>query len=198
MNAWVSVGGILNPLWSIGIEEQFYLAWAPAVRRFRDRLGWLFGGVLVLSFALFLAQWLGLFGQGFGQRFVDQLEFHFMAGGALLAWAIHRDRTRVFASPAVASRWVQLVFVGILLEFTLVGLIPWGALGEELLQLALYPWLIANVAANPRNVLRVGNRWTEKLGVVSYGIYMLHMPVVHATSFLFMKTQWWRGIPWAT
>ena len=62
-------------------------------------------------------------------------------------------------------------------------------------QLLLYPWLIVNVAANPRNVLRVGNRWTEKLGVVSYGIYMLHMPVVHATSFLFMKTQWWRGNP---
>ena len=31
--------------------------------------------------------------------------------------------------------------------------------------------------------------------MVSYGIYMLHMPVVHATSFLFMKTQWWRGNP---
>jgi peptidoglycan/LPS O-acetylase OafA/YrhL len=193
MNALVSVGGILNPLWSIGIEEQFYLAWAPAVRRYRQRLGTLFGCVLVGSFLLFLAQDLGAFGNRFGKKFVDQLEFHFMAAGALCALALHRDRARFLSLPPFSSPWIQALLALSLAEYVLIGRIPLGSVGDELFQLALYPWLIVNVAANPRNILRVGNRWTEKLGVVSYGIYMLHMPVVHATSYLFIKTSWWRG-----
>src|SRR5215203_4032689 len=31
MNSLYTVGGILNPSWSIGVEEQFYLFWAPAM-----------------------------------------------------------------------------------------------------------------------------------------------------------------------
>lgn len=195
MNALYSVGGILNPLWSIGIEEQFYLAWAPAVRRCRRQLPWLFGAVLVASFALFLCQWAGLFGPGFGPKFVDQLEFHFMAAGALLAWAFHRDPERVLAWPVFSSRTVQLAFAALLAEYYLVGRIPWGTIGEEVLQLVLYPWLLLNVAGNPRNLLPIRHRLTEKFGTVSYGIYMLHMPVIYATSFLFLKTSWWRDNP---
>jgi peptidoglycan/LPS O-acetylase OafA/YrhL len=195
MNALHSVGGILNPLWSIGIEEQFYLAWAPAVGRFRRHLPWMFGAVLIVSFALFLAQWTGIFGTGFGLRFVDQLEFHFMAAGALLAWAFHRDPKRVLAWPAFANRGAQILLAALLAEYYLLGRIPWGPVGEEVLQLVLYPWLLLNVAGNPRNVLPVRQRVTEKLGNVSYGIYMLHMPVIYATSFLFLKTSWWRDNP---
>ena len=48
MNSLYTVGGILNPLWSIGIEEQFYLAWAPLAKRARQRLPIVIGAVLVL------------------------------------------------------------------------------------------------------------------------------------------------------
>jgi peptidoglycan/LPS O-acetylase OafA/YrhL len=195
MNALHSVGGILNPLWSIGIEEQFYLFWAPAVRRCRAQLPGLFAVVFALSFALYLAQAFGAFGDGVAKKFVDQLEFHFMAAGAAFAYALHRFPGRLLASAAFRSPLVQVVLATLLLEFVVLGFIPWGDVGSELFQLALYPWLIVTVGANPRNVLRLAMPWTEKLGVVSYGIYMLHMPIVYATSFLFLKTTWWRDNP---
>jgi peptidoglycan/LPS O-acetylase OafA/YrhL len=195
MNAMHSVGGILNPLWSIGIEEQFYLGWAPAVRRFQRHLLPLFATVFAVSFALFLAQWAGFFGGDVAKRFVDQLEFHFMAAGALFALALHRSPERLLASAVFSSRVVQALLAAILVEFTVLGLLPWGEVGSEILQLLLYPWLIVTVSANPANALRIARPWTEKLGTVSYGIYMLHMPVVYATSFLFLKTQWWSDNP---
>ena len=67
------------------------------------------------------------------------------------------------------------------------------ALGEELLQLVLYCWLIVNVAANPASVVPVGARAFDYLGTISYGIYMLHMLAVYAASELFKRTSWWHG-----
>ena len=64
MNSLYTVGGILNPLWSIGIEEQYYLAWAPAVKRWHARLPWLLGGILAVSLVLFGLCASGFFGPG--------------------------------------------------------------------------------------------------------------------------------------
>ncbi|MBU3715366.1 MAG: acyltransferase, partial [Ferruginibacter sp.] len=33
--------GLLNPLWSIGVEEQFYIFWAPLVKFFRKHPYWI-------------------------------------------------------------------------------------------------------------------------------------------------------------
>jgi peptidoglycan/LPS O-acetylase OafA/YrhL len=199
MNSLYSVGGILNPLWSIGIEEQFYLTWAPLVRRFRRHLPRLFTAVLVVSFALFLAAAAGLFGHGIWKKFVDQLEFHYMAAGGLAAWAWRRHPDRLLGALPFRSRAVQAVLLLLLVEYYFVGRIPWHETGEELLQLVLYPWLLLNVAVNPRSLIHIGSgrfsAWPERLGGISYGIYMLHMPVVYAVSQLFRATHWWQGRP---
>ena len=54
-----------------------------------------------------------------------------------------------------------------------------------------------NVAANPRSIVPVGHRATEYLGTISYGIYMLHMIAVYATTALFQRTSWWHDRPLA-
>ena len=90
MNSLYTVGGILNPLWSIGVEEQFYLTWAPAVKRFHRVLPWICWGVLAASLTLAVLSGLDVFGQHAMKKFTSQLEIHFMAVGALSAWALHR------------------------------------------------------------------------------------------------------------
>jgi peptidoglycan/LPS O-acetylase OafA/YrhL len=192
INSLYSVGGILNPLWSIGIEEQFYLSWAPAVRRLRNHLPALFLAVFSVSFAISLASLGGLFGAGVWKRFTEQLQFHYMASGALAAYAWRKHPQRLLTLPPFARRSVQWVLTLLLVEYYSLGLIPWGPVGEEILQLVLYPWLLLNVSVNPRSVIRFHSPTLEKLGTVSYGIYMLHMPVIYATSMLFRKTSWWR------
>src|SRR5271169_6829716 len=79
MNSLYTVGGILNPSWSIGVEEQFYLVWAPAVKRARGRLPALCWIVLAVSFAIFCLVHYGAFGTHEWKKFGWQLKFHFMA-----------------------------------------------------------------------------------------------------------------------
>jgi peptidoglycan/LPS O-acetylase OafA/YrhL len=192
MNSLYTVGGILNPLWSIGVEEQFYLAWAPAVKRGIRVLPRLCAAVLAMSLTVHFLNRFGIFGTGRPMLFWGQLKFHFMAAGALCAWALHRHRDRLLALPVFTHRGVQIVLFLLLLEYYSLGRIPWN-LGEELVQLVFYPWLILTVAANPRNVIRLQNRVFEYLGTISYGIYMLHMIAVYVTSALFVATSWWHG-----
>lgn len=195
MNGLYRMGGILNPLWSIGVEEQFYLAWAPVTRRFHGALPRAAAGLLAVSFGVFCLNHERAFGGGGIQGIVGQLRFHYMAAGALCAWALHRHRERFLALPVFASRAVQWVLLALLAEYYLTGLLPWGWFLEEAVQVLLYSWLIVTVAANPRNVARIENRAFESLGTISYGLYMWHMVAVYGTSALFRATRWWHGHP---
>lgn len=196
MNSLYTVGGILNPSWSIGVEEQFYLFWAPAMKRTRERVPALCWTVFAVFLAVSLLTYFNVFGAGVWKQFAGQLKFHFMAAGGLCAWWLHRRRDRFLALPVFASRALQIVLFALLADYYLFNLVRWGGLAEEAVQLALYPWLIVNVAANPRNVLRVDNRAFDYLGTISYGIYMLHMIAVYGTTALFKATGWWRGPLW--
>lgn len=192
MNSLHAVGGILNPLWSIGVEEQFYLSWAPAVRRLRRHVPRLCGAVFAVSFVLFLLNRWEVFGAHEWKRLAGQLKFHFMAAGGLCAWWLHRRREAFLALPPFRSRVLQVLLFALLLDWYLTGLLPWSWWAAEVLQIVLYSWLIVTVAANPRNVIPAENRAFDALGNVSYGIYMLHMIAVYATSALFQRTDWWR------
>ncbi|HEX4956233.1 MAG TPA: acyltransferase [Thermoanaerobaculia bacterium] len=192
MNALYSVGGILNPTWSIGVEEQFYLAWAPLVRRFRERLPALCGWVLVGSFAVFLIATANPWGWAAMQKFWTQLKFHFMAAGALAAWALFHHRERLLALPVFRKRWLQVGLGIFLLQYLVANLVRMHWAVDEVVQLLLFPWLLLEVGANPARALRVANPVTEWLGEISYGLYMLHMVAVYAVARLYQATGWWQ------
>lgn len=196
MNTLYTVGGILNPSWSIGVEEQFYLFWAPAMKRVRERVPALCWTVLAVSTAVYCLSVFGVFGDYEGKKFAGQLKFHFMAAGGLCAWWLHRRRDSFLALPLFSSKAVQLLLLALLADYYLFNLVRWNGLAEEAVQMLLYPWVIVNVAANPRNVIRVENRVFDYLGTISYGMYMLHMPAIYTTSALFKATGWWRGSLW--
>jgi peptidoglycan/LPS O-acetylase OafA/YrhL len=122
-----------------------------------------------------------------------------MAAGALAAWWLHRRRGALLRLPLFTSRALQILLLLLLLDFYLAYLIHWGWLGDEIVQLVLYPWLIVTVAANPRNAVKVENRAFEYLGKISYGFYMLHMIAVYMTSAAFRAVRapgWWQGHIW--
>jgi hypothetical protein len=68
------------------VEEQFYLFWAPAMKRVRERVPALCWTVLAVSATLYCLSVFGVFGDYEGKKFVGQLKFHFMAAGGLCAW----------------------------------------------------------------------------------------------------------------
>jgi peptidoglycan/LPS O-acetylase OafA/YrhL len=188
MNSLFTVGGILNPTWSIGVEEQFYLAWAPLLRRWPGRVPWLAGAALLIFLAVSWSNDAAVFGQGWVENFVGQLEFHFMAAGALAAWGLRCHRVAVLEWPCFSSRRVQGLLWGLLAALLLLGDGPLPHPLIEVLLLLLFPWLIVETAVNPRRAIDVAWPWTERLGEVSYGIYMLHMIAVYSVTAVFLQS----------
>jgi peptidoglycan/LPS O-acetylase OafA/YrhL len=194
MSSLYNVGGILNPTWSIGVEEQYYLLWAPLVRRAR-RVRSLCLWVLFGSFSA--AAVVQLFRPELEPytKFFLTMKFHFMAAGGLAARSLFDGRDSLLARPAFRVRWVQVACWVLLLEFYVTGLVVRNWLAIELFQLLLYPWLILEVAANRRRLFSLDARWLDALGEASYGIYMFHMFVVYATSWAFLRMSWWQDSP---
>jgi peptidoglycan/LPS O-acetylase OafA/YrhL len=189
MNSLYHVGGILHVTWSIAVEEQFYLFWAPLVKKCQRRLPTLILAVTSLSLAVNMLNTLNTFHLSKGmQSFVGTLQFHYMGFGAGFAWLLHKHRNRFLALPIFRSpalQWLCLLLIG---EFFF--LYKRNVLGELLLPIplaCLFGWLIINISSNPGRILHLDSRPLNYLGKISYGLYMYHMPMVYATAFLFKK-----------
>jgi peptidoglycan/LPS O-acetylase OafA/YrhL len=196
MNSLYHVGGILHVTWSVAVEEQFYLFWAPLVKRCQRRLPTLILTVTILSLAANMLNTLNVFHLGKGmQDFVGTLQFHYMGFGAGFAWLLHKDRDRLLALPLfrrAALQYLCLLLIGAF--FFLYKRNVWGELLLPVPLACLFGWLIINVSSNPNRVLDLDNRPLNYLGKISYGLYMYHMPMVYATAFLF-KRMAWNAIP---
>jgi len=193
MSSLATVGGILHPTWSIGVEEQFYLAWAPLVSRAKGKIICVAGVVFVVFFLLSFAAHYDADRMGRYAFFVDSLKFHYMAAGGMLAYMAFHHRDILFSLPPMRWRWSRWLMLAILVEFYIVGTYPTNWYGQEVLQVILYPWLICEIALQPQPIVNLTNRWLDRLGEVSYGIYMYHMGILHVVSFFFVKTAWWKG-----
>jgi peptidoglycan/LPS O-acetylase OafA/YrhL len=192
MNSLYHVGGILHVTWSIAVEEQFYLFWAPLVKRCRRRLPALIVGVTVVSLVANMLNTLNVFHLGKGmQAFVGTLQFHYMGFGACFAWALHKNRDRLLALPLFRKPALQVLCVILIgAFFFLYKRNVWGELLLPAPLACLFGWLIINVSSNSRRILRLDNGALNYLGKISYGLYMYHMPMVYATAFLFKRLAW--------
>jgi peptidoglycan/LPS O-acetylase OafA/YrhL len=198
MNSLYHVGGILHVTWSIAVEEQFYLFWAPLVKKGQRSLPELILAVTILSLAANILNTLNTFHLGKGmQSFVGTLQFHYMGFGAGFAWLLHKHRDRLLALPIFRSpalQWLCLLLIG-----AFFFLYKRNVLGELLLPIplaCLFGWLIINVSSNPGRILNLDSRPLNYLGKISYGFYMFHMPMVYATAFLFKKMAWTDATGW--
>jgi peptidoglycan/LPS O-acetylase OafA/YrhL len=198
MNSLYHVGGMLHVTWSIAVEEQFYLFWAPLAKKAHRRLPVLIITVTLVSLVTNMLNTLNVFNLGKAmQNFIGTLQFHFMGFGAGFAWLLHTHRDRLLAHPLFSKPALQYLCLLLLTGFFF--LYTRNMLGELLLPIplaCLFGWLIINTSSNPRRVLNLDNRPLNYLGKISYGMYMYHMPMVYATAFLFKKMTWNASAGW--
>ena len=177
----------LTPLWSIGVEEIYYLGWAPIVKLFRNHLlAIMVGTVLVKTL---LAAWAYyFFRNALAAEVLRMLQFEAMAIGGLGAYFVfHREQPMhlhwLFSKPA------QVVLILLLLirlfahQSCAAWLPPYATIFDHpvftpLLFMAIFAWFIINVAVNERAMVRLDSRVLDYLGEVSYGIYVYHALVI--------------------
>lgn len=177
---WLPLIPYTHVLWSIGVEEQFYLFWPHVIRRINLRR--LPGFMLGLMAALLLLK-LILVGINYGTQgqhglhhvvqFLDRTRFPCMIVGGCYAWLLTTQSSWLKLLFRKWAQWISLLLMTALVLYA-AG-VP--VFDQELISL-FAGIVILNIAANPKPIFRLNSRWMDYLGRISYGLYIWHGPVL--------------------
>lgn len=172
---------LLEPLWSIGVEEVFYLIWAPMFKWLRKFILQLLLGIVLIKFILLIFSSLGYFSELW--KFLIRIhQFDAMAIGGIGAYFIYTQGERLTKS-FLYHRISQEIIYFTLLLFLYVGEQFWDPyfdryVGLHLLKYMLFLYLIIGVSLVENNIIKVENKVLSYLGKISYGIYMYHLLIL--------------------
>lgn len=156
----------LSQSWSVGIEEMFYLFWAPLMKRTTSYVT-LFVAIIAIYVAL-NASMMYTFNVIYTPLYF--MRFSCMAIGGLYAYCLFFNKTTVLTF--LYRRDVQAIVWLLLIGLFSMGIyIPY--IHHEA-YVALMGVLMLNATSNSHTLLRFDNPITNYLGQRSYGIYMYH------------------------
>jgi peptidoglycan/LPS O-acetylase OafA/YrhL len=172
----------IGHLWTIGIEENFYLMWPLLTKVFRKRILRLL--LTIIGFKIFiillsiLIAPLPLVPEIIKQilGFINFFRIENMAVGGIGAYILFTNQQgilRIIFHPISEKIILALMICNILFfegDFTLLS---------NQLSAVLYILFILNVSSNPRSTLKLENRVFNSLGNISFGLYMFHVLVIY-------------------
>ena len=176
-----SIEGGTGHLWSIGVEEWFYFALPPLMKRINVPL--LAGVVILLRFMMALLipdLMLNISSTSALLNLLHALKFESMAIGALGAWLfLHRHWL---------LRWIYHLEIPALVLMVIIILVDWprGFFFNFIMSFVFIVFVL-NASTNPKRILNLEHRWLSALGNVSYGIYMYHPVVLFILAAVFVQ-----------
>lgn len=166
-------GGIIEVLWSIGIEEQFYLLIAPLL--------FILPLKHIVRFLLFFT--IGYFILYFSQMIVlieeyKMLFFYFSFSGACSILSFN-NKIRLQKFRFFLFLIFVLYFTTALFKNNLSNMF------YHLFSMLLFGLLLCALVEKPLILLE--NKFLNHLGKISYGIYMYHAIMIQIVGFMFLK-----------
>jgi peptidoglycan/LPS O-acetylase OafA/YrhL len=198
MVSLVGVPLIYGPLWSLAVEEQFYLFW-PWVVRFLTprRLVWLAAGIALLQPAV----------RGIG--FITKTDIYYftwfrmdgLAWGAWLACLLFlSERPREAGRRVAAFAWslagllaISAISFGLLSRQRLIGAMLLFSVAQ-LFFLGLLAAALASQGTKASKALRFAT--LRQCGVWSYCLYLIHLMLLQAFDWIVKQNDW--VIKWPT
>ncbi len=167
-------------LWSIGVEEQFYIFW-PLIIKF-IKPGAIFLCCIVVGMPIIVS---GLYfisnhnlqinksllnDINFLKQFLSLTRIDCMAIGGLAAYALFKQKNRILNF--VYQPFVQIINLIILIFILSTGF--YLPVVSNMLHGIMFSILILNLASNSQSVINLEWQPLNYLGKISYGIYMYH------------------------
>lgn len=182
---WMNGGGslMLGHFWSLGVEEQFYLFFAPMLRFAKNKIALFLLALILLGF-LTSYFWtplandilkLNLDAQKLNDSFYNFTinRFFYFGLGGLFAWLQHDDKmTPQYPLSKWASYTLQLTF----LIPALFYLFRWVYFHDaEWFINGLIAVGFVAVAISNYSIFNLENKGLKYLGKISFGIYIFHL-----------------------
>lgn len=186
--SFFNMGGALAITWSIGIEEQFYLVWAPMVKKYFHRLLPILVSIYSFWALVHLFNDLKIFDLSYSWRtFIGTMQFHCMALGGIGAYYAYYYKEKLTGFVWFSKRSFQIALLVFLIS--LFAIWNWHLPRFVVMQILplLFLWLIVDTSINPKPLLNLEINILHRLGEVSYGIYMLHYFSVYLVIFVLSR-----------
>jgi peptidoglycan/LPS O-acetylase OafA/YrhL len=184
----------LEPLWSIGVEELFYIIWAPLFKFLKKHiLTIIFTVISIKSLIIIIASRIEL--SETTSKIIAMLQFESMAIGGLSAYIIYNRKKEIessfiFKKPAqiaiLTFIFLKLFGAKYLTESSMIFdyLYNTEIISKYLLTCS-FAWLIVNTSINQNSFIKLNHKVYDFLGNISYGIYMYHMLVIFGIILFF-------------
>ncbi len=184
----------LEPLWSIGVEEVFYLLWAPIFKIFKKNILVILLSIIMLKIILMI---IGYFNPGYAlfNYLVNTFRIEAMAIGGLGAYFIFnrkKELSNLFIYKIPLQILIYLVFIVYLIFHINIHNLVWNTIFSTpvfsgILINFLFLYLIIGVSLIDNNIIKLKSKILTYLGDISYGIYMYHMLTIFAVIQLLKK-----------
>lgn len=184
---------LLEPLWSIGVEEMFYLIWAPLFRFMQKNVLILLLLVIAIKSILLLIPFL-IETSSLYRNIVNTYCFEAMAVGGLGSYFVFNLKSDI--SKSLYKKYVQYLIYSILLIFLLfnsnIDNVVWRTVFStpiisQLLIDFLFVYLIIGTSLAKNSILKLENKTFSYLGEISYGIYMYHTTIISLVILCFKR-----------
>jgi peptidoglycan/LPS O-acetylase OafA/YrhL len=185
---------VLPHYWSLSVEEQFYIFWPPLFKYLSKKGVIIFCG-LIIAGMIVLRNGNGYLNAHYGALFpwtkgLDTFFYGSMFGsvamGVIGAWLL------VHKSPLLKffyNRYLQVFCWGILLLMVIHPFFIRYVHFELTAFVSLV--LVLNVTSNKESLLKLENKWLDKTGMISYGIYMFHWPLIPILIYFSKQINLW-------
>jgi peptidoglycan/LPS O-acetylase OafA/YrhL len=186
----IGLGLVIDPLWSVSVEEQFYLTW-PLVVRYLTRRGVAIAGVLIWSFSI-AARWI-LTREGFSPPAIELSTLSRLdpiACGLLLSSFLGGS-----IQPRLRLSRRLLIIIGVNL-WVIAGFCLFSS-GTPAPRDFILAFPLAAIGCGAFLLATIGsgswmcNSRLIYLGRISYGLYVYHGVVILATLAIFASCPSW-------